>query len=87
MAMGDQQGTELQELLEEAKEDNDDFPMADTDNHMEDFEELGYFGQEDEEHELLPGYETTYTHSRQTEIFLLKLLTEMEAHHFMPLRK
>ena len=84
LAGSEQEGTELQVLEEFKEEENDDnsdldFPMADTDNHMDDFEDLGYFGQEDDEHELLPGYETTYTQSRQTEIFLLKLLTEMEA--------
>ena len=73
-----QGATEL--LAQETKEDETvDFPMADTTNHMEDFEDLGYYGQEDEDNELPHGYQTTYTQSKQTEIYLLKLLTEIEA--------
>jgi hypothetical protein len=66
---------------EEASSDEDDnFGMADTGHHMDDYEDMNYFGQEDDDSDQLPpGYETTYTKRKQVEIYLLKLCTEMEA--------
>jgi hypothetical protein len=65
---------------EDADEEEDiGFAMADTSNHMEDYEDTAFFGQEEEEMDLPPGYQTTYTKSQQVEIYLLKLCTEMEA--------
>jgi hypothetical protein len=40
---------------------------------MEDYEDTAFFGQEEEEMALPPGYQTTYTKSQQVEIYLLKL--------------
>ena len=54
------------------------FPMADTTDHLEDYEGSGFVNHVATVMEL-PGYQTTYTTRRECEIRLLKLCTEMEA--------
>ena len=47
-------------------------------NHLEDYEECGFNTHKDDELDV-PGYHTTFTKNQATEIYLLKLCTEMEA--------
>ena len=63
-------------LLSETKEAND-FPIADTTNQLDDYEECGFVNSDDELD--LPGYKTTYTQTQKIEIYLLKLCTEISA--------
>jgi Plavaka transposase len=58
--------------------DNIDFPMNDTTNHLDDYEDIGFLNPEFEEMDY-HGYTTTYTKEQKFEICLLKLCTEMEA--------
>jgi hypothetical protein len=51
--------------------------MADTTNHMEDYEDRFFFNPEYDQLDL-PGYQTTYTKGQRVEVCLLKLCTEME---------
>ena len=54
------------------------FPIADDEIDVEDYEGFG-FANPDANQLDVPGYLTTYTKSREVEIRLLKLCTEMEA--------
>ena len=55
------------------------FYVADTGDHMSDYHDENFFGLDDDDSSIPPGYETTYTKTQQTEIYLLKLCTELEA--------
>jgi Plavaka transposase len=63
---------------EDDRSDTGSFPMADTTDHIQDYEGFG-FANDEAVMLALPGYETTYTIRKEVDIRLLKLCTEMEA--------
>ena len=65
-------------LAEEPEDVDDYFPIAETTDHIEDYEGCGFVNHAATEMDL-PGYQTTYSSRREVEIRLLKLCTEMEA--------
>jgi hypothetical protein len=76
-----QENQEVVPLLPSTKEeelDNTDFPMNNTTNHLDDYEDIGFLNPEFEARDY-HGYTTTYTKRQKFEICLLKLCTEMEA--------
>jgi hypothetical protein len=63
---------------EEDNTSEGNFPLADSEEDMGDYEGFGFVNHDGDQLDL-PGYQTTYTTRREVEIRLLKLCTEMEA--------
>jgi Plavaka transposase len=63
---------------EEDNTSEGNFPTADPEEDMDDYEGFGFVNHDADQLDL-PGYQTTYTTRREVEIRLLKLCTEMEA--------